>query len=58
MSTMGREVELEIEVKLVEDEKAVYVKISGFDNVEDADEYGEYLADNLPLLLFNSDVKH
>lgn len=58
MSTMGREVELEIEVRLVEDEKAVYVKISGFDNVEDADEYGEYLADNLPLLLFNSDVKH
>lgn len=55
---MGREVELEIEVRLVEDEKAVYVKISGFDNVEDADEYGEYLADNLPLLLFNSDVKH
>lgn len=50
--------ELDMEVILAEDEKTVYVKLSGFDNVEDADKYAEYLTKNLPLLLFESDVIH
>lgn len=58
MNTPGKEIELGIEVRLVEEEKAVYVQFSGFENVEDAEEYAEFLADNLPLLLFNSEVKH
>jgi hypothetical protein len=58
MSLQTKEVELALEVGLVEDEKAIYVKITGFETVEDADEYGEFLAENLPLLLFNSEVKH
>lgn len=58
MSLQIKEVELALEVRLVEEEKAVYVKITGFENVEDADEYAEYLAEHLPLLLFNSEVKH
>jgi len=58
MSLQIKEVELALEVGLVEEEKAVYVKITGFENVEDADEYAEYLAEHLPLLLFNSEVKH
>lgn len=53
-----KEIPLEIEVRLVEEERAVYVQFSGFENVEDAEEYAEFLADNLPLLLFNSEVKH
>jgi len=53
-----KEVELAMEVRLVEDELAIYIKITGFENVEDADEYSEYLAENLPLMLFNSEVKH
>lgn len=58
MSMVPKEIELAMEVRLVEDELAVYVKITGFENLEDADGYAEYLADNLPLLLFNSEVKH
>jgi len=58
MSTVPKEVELSMEVRLVEEETAVYVKIEGFDNLEDAEEYAEYLAENLPLLLFNSEVRH
>ena len=58
MSLQMKEVELALEGGLVEEEKAVYVKITGFENVEDADEYAEYLAEHLPLLLFNSEVKH
>jgi hypothetical protein len=58
MSIGPKEVELGIEVILSEEDNAVFVKITGFDNLEDADAYGEYLANNLPLMLFNSEVKH
>lgn len=52
------EQELNMEVRLVEDETAVYVKITGFRNIEDADDYAQYLADNLPLLLLSTEVMH
>lgn len=58
MSIEVKEIPLEIEVRLVEEERAVYVQFTGFDNVDDAEAYAEFLADNLPLLLFNSEVKH
>jgi hypothetical protein len=58
MSARQREVELGIEVILSEEDNAVFVKITGFDNLEDADAYGEFLVEHLPLMLFNSEVKH
>jgi hypothetical protein len=58
MNTDQKEVELSVEVSLVEEETAVYVRIHGFENLEDADLYADYLANNLPLMLFNSEVKH
>ena len=58
MNMERREVELGIEVILSEEDNAVFVKITGFENFEDADAYGEFLAEHLPLMLFNSEVKH
>lgn len=49
---------LELEVILSEDDTAVYVKLTGFDDLESADAYASYLVDALPLLLFESEVKH
>ena len=47
--------DLDIEVMSTsEDEPAVYVKFTGFDDVEDAEEYAEFLAETLPLLLFET----
>lgn len=48
--------DIEIEVMSVdeEDEPCVYVKFSNFDSSEDADEYAEFLANTLPLLLFET----
>jgi hypothetical protein len=37
-----------------DDEPAVYVKFTGFDSIEDAEEYAEFLAETLPLLLFET----
>jgi len=58
MRIESNEVELGIEVRLVEEDKAIYVQFTGFENLEDAEDYAEFLADNLPLLLFNSEVRH
>ncbi len=50
--------ELNLEVILSEDDKTVYVKLTGFDNVADADTYASYLVEHLPLMLFESEVIH
>ena len=48
--------EIEIEVMSTEEdsEHCVYVKFSNFAAAEDADEYAEFLAETLPLLLFET----
>jgi hypothetical protein len=51
-------VQLGLEVILSEDDKTVYVKFTGFENIEEADNYASYLTDTLPLLLFESEIKH
>lgn len=50
--------QLDFEVILSEADKTVYVKLSGFENLADADDYATYLTNNLPLLLFESEVMH
>lgn len=47
---------LDFEVILSEEDKTVYVKLTGFENLEDADSYAEFLTKNLPLMLFESKV--
>lgn len=46
--------DIDIEVAVSNDEPVVYVKFSGFDDEEDAEEYAEFLAETLPLLLFET----
>jgi hypothetical protein len=46
--------DVDIQVVVSDDAPEVYVKFSGFDDMEDAEEYAQFLADTLPLLLFES----
>lgn len=50
--------DIEIEVVVSTDKPDVYVKFSGFADEEDAEEYAEFLAETLPLLLFESTRLH
>lgn len=50
--------ELDMEVILSEDDRTIYVKLSGFETDEDAEQYSAYLQETLPLLLFESEIKH
>ena len=40
------------------DEPAVFVKFAGFADHEDAEEYAQFLAETLPLLLFETTRLH
>ena len=46
--------DVDIEVVVADDSDEVYVKFSGFEDHEDAEEYAQFLADTLPLLLFET----
>jgi hypothetical protein len=50
--------DVDIEVTVDESDNHVYVKFGGFDDLEDAEEYAQFLADTLPLLLFESTRLH
>jgi hypothetical protein len=54
----GVKAEIDFEVVVSEEESTVYVKFSGFEDSEDATSYAQYLADNLSLILFESEVYH
>jgi hypothetical protein len=51
-------IQLDMEVIVSEDDKAVYVKFHGFDTLEEADVYADYLTENLPFLLYQSNQRH
>lgn len=46
--------DLEIEVVIDEENNDVYVKFTGLEDRESANEYAEFLATTLPLLLFET----
>jgi hypothetical protein len=46
--------DIDIEVFVDETDNTVTVKFSGFEDEEDSEEYAEFLAETLPLLLFET----
>lgn len=51
--------DIDIEVmSTTDDEPTVYVKFTNFADAEDAEEYAEFLAETLPLLLFETTRMH
>jgi hypothetical protein len=48
------DIDIEVVTTYEGEEAAVYVKFSGFEDEEDAEEYAQFLADTLPLLLFET----
>ena len=50
--------QLKVEVIVSEDNNAVYVKLTGFDTLQEADQYADFLTESLPLMLFESEIRH
>lgn len=55
---MSNSIPLDITLYVTETDNSVYIKLSGFQSTDDADEYAEHLAEYLPLMLFESDIIH
>lgn len=49
---------LDMQVYVNETDKTIYVKLTGFDDADDASDYAEYLSRHLPLLLMETEVIH
>ena len=58
VSSNPEAMQLELQVIVSEEDNSVYVKFMGFDNIEEADKYADHLTEHLPLLLFESEIKH
>lgn len=50
--------QLKVEVIVSEDDNAVFVKLTGFDTLQEADQYADFLTESLPLMLFESEIRH
>lgn len=50
--------DLDIEIATGTEEPVVYVKFTGFEDEEDAEEYAQFLSENLALLLFETTRMH
>ena len=50
--------DIEIHVAVDDEEPIVYVAFNGFEDFEDAEEYAQFLAETLPLLLFETTRLH
>ena len=55
---IGTTAELSMQIIVNEKDSSVYVKLEGFEDLDDAEQYAEYLNKNLPLLLFETEVIH
>lgn len=55
-TTTPSSTDLDMQVYVTEKETAIYVKLTGFDDMDEASEYAEWLSKNLPLLLMETEV--
>ena len=55
---IGTTAELSMQIIVNEKDSSVYVKLEGFEDLDDAEQYAEYLNKNLPLLLFETELIH
>ena len=47
-----------MQIIVSEKDSSIYVKLEGFEDLDDAEQYAEYLNKNLALLLFETQVIH
>lgn len=49
---------IELDIIIVEDDNTIFVQFTGFEDIEQVEDYAEFLHDHLPLMLFKSEIKH
>lgn len=54
----GHDNNVEFDIIIVEDDNTIFVQFKGFEDIDQVEDYAEFLSDHLPLMLFQSEVKH
>ena len=49
---------IELEIIVVEDDNTIFVQFTGFEDIDEVEDYAAFLHEHLPLMLFQTEVKH
>lgn len=49
---------IDMEIIIVEDDNSIFVHFTGFEDIDQVEDYAEFLNDHLRLMLFQSKVQH
>lgn len=49
---------IDLEIIIVEDDNSIFVQFTGFDDIDQLEDYADFLHEHLPLMLFQSKVQH
>ena len=49
---------INLDIIVVEDDNSIFVQFTGFDDINEVEDYAEFLQEHLPLMLFQTEVKH
>ena len=49
---------IEMDIIIVEDVNCIFFQFTGFEDIDQVEDYAEFLNDHLPLMLFQSKVQH
>ena len=49
---------IEMDIIIVEDDNSIFVQFTGFENIDDVEDYADFLHEHLPLMLFQSRIQH
>ena len=47
-----------MEIIVVEEDNSIFVHLTGFEDIEQVEDYADFLQEHLPLMLFQSKVQH
>lgn len=49
---------IDMEIIVVEEDNTIFVQFTGFEDIDQVEDYADFLHDHLPLMLFQTEVKH
>lgn len=49
---------IEMDIIIVEDDNSIFVQFTGFEDIDQVEDYADFLHDHLPLMLFQAKVQH
>lgn len=49
---------IDVNIIVVEEDNTIFVQFTGFEDIDQVEDYAEFLQEHLPLMLFQTKVQH